>query len=185
MKQTSFKYLVFLFSMSLLGGCASYSISEQEMTSYLQDNLSVEHSLGVPSVMHARVSVDDLAVKIGRADADRVSVFAKTTAALEMLSLQNIDLDLDLEFSAIPEYDQETGEIFLKSLRLEKFDEHSNRLTPQIKQFIEPAVALIGNALSNQPVYKLNSAKTKEALLKSTDPSLAIKNNKLVIELFN
>ncbi|MGR5117575.1 DUF1439 domain-containing protein [Vibrio astriarenae] len=184
-KIESFKKCLILGVAIVFSGCASYSITEQEMTNYLQDNVSLEQSLGVENVMHAQVSVDDLQVKIGRADADRISIFANTNADVQMLTLQKLGLDLDLEFSAIPHYDQDTGEIFLKSLRLEKLDDHNNLLTPEIKQFIEPAVALIGTALSNQPVYKLDSAKTQEALLKSTDPQLVIKNNKLVIELFN
>lgn len=175
--------LVTIFA--LLSGCASYSITEQEMTNYLKDNVRIEQSIGIQSVMHAEVSVDDLEVKIGRADKDRISIFASTSANVQMMSLKDIGLDLDLEFSAIPDYDQETGEIFVKSLRLEKFEEHGKRLSPDIKQFIEPAVALIGTALSNQPIYKLNSADAKQALLKSTDPQLVIKDNKLVIELFN
>jgi len=179
------KTLFLSWTVLLIGGCSSYTVSEQDIADYLHDNMSFEKSIGVENIMHALVSVHDLKVNIGRADADRVSVLANTTAKVQLLSQPEKSLNLDLEFSAIPEYDKETGEIFLKSLRLDRFDEESQQLTPEIKQFIKPAVAMIGTALSQYPVYKLNSSKVEEALIKSAEPNLVIKDNKLVIELFN
>ncbi|MDG3086341.1 DUF1439 domain-containing protein [Vibrio hannami] len=173
---------VFLLTLS---GCASYSITEQEMTDYLQENVALEQSIGIQNIMHAEVAVDDLAIKIGRTDKDRISVFANTNAKVQLLSSPDLGLDLDLEFSAIPEYSKESGEVFLKSLRLEKFEERNNLLTPQIETFLKPAVAMISTALSNKPVYKLDSNKVQEAMLKSSNPNLVIKDNKLVIELFD
>ncbi|KOO10618.1 hypothetical protein AKJ18_33315, partial [Vibrio xuii] len=70
--------LILTVSALVLSGCVSYSISEQQMTKYLQDNANLNQSVGVENVMYAQVSVDDLDVKIGRADKDRVSVFANT-----------------------------------------------------------------------------------------------------------
>ncbi|MGF1776090.1 DUF1439 domain-containing protein [Vibrio nomapromontoriensis] len=169
----------------ILSGCTSYSITEQDMTDYLHDNVNFNQSIGIENVMYAQVSVDDLEVKIGRTDAERVSVFANTTAEVQMLNAEKIGLDLALEFSAIPDYQAESGEIFLKSLRLEQFDEGKQRLTPEIKALIKPAVSMIGYALSEYPVYKLDNSKVQEALLKSAEPNLVVKDNKLVIELFN
>ncbi|NOH95850.1 DUF1439 domain-containing protein [Vibrio sp. 99-70-13A1] len=174
-----------LFSAFTLGGCVSYNITENDMTQYLQDNVSLEQSVGVQNVMYAQVSVEDLRVKIGREEAERVSVFANTSALIQILSSPNMGLDLDIEFSAVPEYNQETGEVFLKSLRLEKLEEHSQGLTPEVKTLLKPAVAMIGQALSQHPVYKLDGAKVQEALIKTAEPNLVIKNNKLVIELFD
>ena len=57
-------------SALVLGGCVSYSVTEQEMTNYLQDSVMLEQEVGVQNVMYAQVAVDDLAVKIGRADAE-------------------------------------------------------------------------------------------------------------------
>ncbi|UUM29567.1 DUF1439 domain-containing protein [Vibrio japonicus] len=177
--------LALMFMTLVMGGCATYSISEQEMTKYLNDNANLNQTVGIENVMYAQVSVDDLEVKIGRADKDRVSVFANTSGKVQMLNDRKRELDIDLEFSAIPEYDKETGEIFLKSLRLEHFDERSQLFTPELKTLLKPAVSLIGYALSQQPVYKLDSAQVKSVLLKSASPNLVVKDNKLVIELFD
>lgn len=174
-----------LLSALALGGCVSYNITESDMTQYLQDNVSLEQSVGVQNVMYARVSVEDINVKIGREEAERISVFASTNALVQVLSAPNMGLDLDIEFSAIPEYNQETGEVFLKSLRLEKLEEHSQSLTPEVKTLLKPAVAMIGQALSQHPVYKLDGAKVQEALIKTAEPNLVIRNNQLVIELFD
>lgn len=71
------------------------------MTRYLQDSININQSVGVESMMYAQVAVEDLQVKIGRADADRVSVFANTNAQVQVFNMPNIGLDLDIEFSAI------------------------------------------------------------------------------------
>lgn len=174
-----------ILAVFLVVGCSSYSVTEDDMTKYLQDNVSFEHSAGVENVIYAHVAVDDLEVKIGRADADRISVFANTSAKVDMLSKQNMAYDLDIEFSAIPQYDKETGEIFLKSLRLETIQDNNKLLTPEITKLIKPAISMIGYALSNQPVYKLSSSAVQQALIKSSNPDLIIKDNKLVIQLFS
>ncbi len=179
------KTLAVTATIFVVNGCASYSITEQDMNQYLQDKAKINQSVGVQNVMYAQVSVDDLEVKIGRADADRISVFANTTANVQFLSQQDMGLDLDLEFSAIPKYDQDTGEVFLQSLRLERFEEKSKLLTPEVSKLLKPAVSMIGYALSNQPVYKLENDKVQAVLLKSASPNLVIKDNKLVIELFD
>lgn len=169
----------------ILSGCVSYSVTEQEMTNYLQDSVMLEQEVGVQNVMYAQVAVDDLAVQIGRTDAERVSVLANTNAKVQVFNLPNMGLDLDIEFSAIPEYDKESGEVYLKSLRLERFEEKGKQLSPEIEKLLKPAVSMIGFALSQSPVYKLDSNKVQESLIKSSEPNLVIKDNKLVIELFD
>lgn len=169
----------------ILSGCVSYSITEQEMTEYLADSVMLEQEVGVQSVMYAQVAVDDLQVKIGRADEQRVSVLANTNAKVQVFNMPNMGLDLDLEFSAIPEYDKESGEVYLKSLRLERFEEKEQQLSPEIEKLLKPAVSMIGFALSQSPVYKLDSNKVQESLIKSSEPNLVIRDNKLVIELFD
>jgi hypothetical protein len=68
-----------LLSSMLLTGCASYSITEKEMTDYLSNEIHVEKSVGVPGFIYAQVNVENVDVKIGRLDADRISVVANTT----------------------------------------------------------------------------------------------------------
>ncbi len=179
------KKFILAASALMLGGCVSYSVTEQEMTSYLQDSVMLEQEVGVQNVMYAQVAVDDLAVQIGRADAERVSVLANTNAKVQVFNMPNMGLDLDIEFSAIPEYDKESGEVYLKSLRLERFEEKGKQLSPEIETLLKPAVSMIGFALSQAPVYKLDSSKVQESLIKASEPNLVIKDNKLVIELFD
>jgi len=172
--------LILLFS-----GCASYTVTEKDMTDYLHKHVSFEQSVGIENVMHAFVSIQNMEVNIGRADVNRVSILANTSAKVQVWNQPERKLELDLEFSAIPNYDKQSGEIFLNSLRLERFEEESQLLTPEIKKLLKPAVSMIGSALSQYPVYRLDSNKVKEALIKSAEPNLVIKDHKLVIELFD
>lgn len=175
--------LATLIAISLLSGCTSYGITEREMTDYLSDKVEFNRSVGVHDVLHAQVSIDDLEVKIGRISDDRISVVTNTTAAIEMLSIPTKSLDLDIEFSAIPEYDKQSGEIYLKSIRLERFEESGKILPSNLETLLRPAVSMIGFALAQKPAYKLDSSEMKQALIKSAEPNLVIKNNRLVIEL--
>jgi len=79
----------------------------------------------------------------------------------------------------------DAGEVYLKSLRLERFQEKGQQLSPEVERLLKPAVSMIGFALSQSPVYKLDSNKVQESLIKSSEPNLVIKDNKLVIELFD
>ncbi|WP_261817494.1 DUF1439 domain-containing protein [Vibrio gallicus] len=178
--------LLILFCTSLfLGGCANYSISEQDMTNYLKQNISLEQSVGIKDVLYAQISIDDLKVNIGRVEANRLSVFATTDAVVEMMGHEKHHFNLDIRFSAIPRYDHHSGEIFLESLRLEQLTEKTGHLSSDVKALIQPAVAMIGYGLTDQPIYKLDSNKLEESILKSSNPDLVIKNHKLIIELFN
>ncbi|GLR74433.1 DUF1439 domain-containing protein [Aliivibrio sifiae] len=184
----NFKKLVLpilLSSVMLLSGCTSYSITEKEMTDYLSDEINVEKSVGIPGFLYAQVNVENVDVHIGRIDSNRISIFANTTAEIQMMDEIKQNLNLTLEFSAVPEYDKDAGEIYLKFLRLEKCEDKNQQLSPDIITLLKPAVSMIGYALSNEPAYKLSSDKLKESLIKSAKPNLVIKNNKLVIELFD
>lgn len=177
--------LLALISSLVLSGCASYSITEKEMTDYLSDEIHIEKSVGIPGLLYAQVNVENVDVQIGRIESDRISVFANTTADIQMMDELKQNLALTLEFSAVPEYDKSTGEIYLKSLRLERFEDKNQQLSPELTSLLKPAVSIIGYALSNEPAYKLNPDKLKESLIKSAEPNLVIRNNKLVIELFD
>lgn len=181
--------ITLIFIAAIISGCASNGlglvITEQDMSKYLQKNTAIEQSVGVENVMYAKIAVADLSVKIGRADAERISVFANTNTKVQMLSMQELGFELDIEFSAIPEYDQETGEIFMKSLRLEQFEQQDGELSPEVTKLLKPAVALIGQALSTYPVYKLDEARFEQALLKSAKPNLVVKDHKLMLGTLN
>jgi hypothetical protein len=167
----------------MTSGCASYSITEQEMTDYVSDNLSTQQSIDIEGLVKAEIGLKDVDIRIGRADADRISVFANTSALVEVMSGPELALDLAMEFSAIPFYDKDTGEVFIKSVRLEDFDDKSNTLPEAFIPLLKPAVSVVGDVLSKYPVYQLDSNEFEQALLKSTNPNLVIKGNTLVIEL--
>jgi hypothetical protein len=153
------------------------------MTDYLSDKVEFNQQVGVQDVLYAEVSVDDLEVTIGRIADDRVSVLANTNAAVKVFSIPTKTFNLDIEFSATPEYKPDTGEIFLKSIRLEQFDQDGLVLPENIETLLKPAVSMIGFAIAQQPAYKLDSSEIKQALIKSAEPNLVIKNHRLVIEL--
>lgn len=168
-----------------LNSCVGYCISEQDMDQYLESKAVIKQSVRVENVMSAQVSVDDLDVKIGRADAERLSIFAHTKAKVQMLMAPSMTFGLAIEFSAIPKYSPKTGEIFLQFVRLEQFEDENHLLPPEVFNLLQPAASMIGYALSNQPVYQLDSKTVQAILQESTNPSLVIKNNHLVIEVSN
>ncbi|MCW1890047.1 DUF1439 domain-containing protein [Vibrio chagasii] len=93
-------------------------------------------------------------------DAERVSVLANTNAKVQVFNMPNIARS-GYRIQRDSQYDKESGEVHLKSLRLERFEEKGKQLSPEIEKLLKPAVSMIGFALSQSPVYKLTATRFK------------------------
>ncbi|MGF1756517.1 DUF1439 domain-containing protein [Photobacterium sagamiensis] len=178
------KYIIPAILTLLITGCASYSVTESEIQEYLDSRTSFERTIGVKGIAHANIIFNDIKVGIGRIAEDRVSLDAKSQAELMITGQPKQKVEVDISFSAIPYYDEDEGAIFLNDLNVESLN-----VTPDDlgifanKQLISPIVAIVGQILSTQPVYRLNEGDLKQSLLKTAKPELVIKNHSLVIEL--
>ncbi|MGF1832877.1 DUF1439 domain-containing protein [Photobacterium sanguinicancri] len=167
----------------LLSGCASYTVTENEVQSYLDDNAQFERTVGIKGIAHANVAFDDIAVGIGRVAADRINLDANAKANVVITGQKPQAVDVSMSFSAIPYYEKEEGAIFVKHLELEDIKVAPPEIGMFIaKPFVSPIVSLVGELISTRPIYKLDENDFKQSLLKSAKPELLIKGNKIVID---
>lgn len=176
------KHIIALFSSLMMSGCTSYTITEQDVSQYLNEEIEYNHELGLPGLLYATLHLDDVAVKIGRVAENRIDVEAAATGELEIFSQDNKELDLLLNFSAIPFYDKDRGAIYLKNVRLEKLDSKSYPIDDHLQKVVKPLVSVVSLFLTNEPVYKLKDSKLAESLIKAAEPNLLIKNNSMIID---
>ncbi|KLV10088.1 DUF1439 domain-containing protein [Photobacterium ganghwense] len=170
-------------AMVLLSSCASYSVTEQEVQQYLDKKTGFERSVGVKGLAHAKVKFEDVKVGIGRISDDRVNLEAKSFAKVSIYGQAPQEIELNVNFSAIPFYDKSEGAIFLKDLEVEKLDIEPNTLNLPSKQLLSPIVEIVGQFFLSQPVYRLDEKDFKQSVLKTARPELLIKNHSLVIQI--
>ena len=167
-----------------LTGCASYRISEADIQGYLKDQQQVEHTIGVAGIAQAKVSLSAIQVGIGRVAADRINLSAVADAALVLSGQGQKNVQIDMNFSAVPYYNPDEGAIFLNGIKAEAL-----RVTPdELGLFsnhllLAPIVDIVGQLLSTQPVYRLDENDFKQSLVKKMKPELVIKNHQLVVDL--
>ncbi|MGF1692490.1 DUF1439 domain-containing protein [Photobacterium kagoshimensis] len=169
--------------MLLLSGCASYTVTESEVQSYLDDNAKFERTVGIKGIAHANVAFDDIAVGIGRVAADRINLDANAKANVVITGQKPQAIDLNMSFSAVPYYDKEEGAIFVKHLELEDIQVSPPEVSMFLaKPLVSPIVSLVGELISTRPIYRLDENDFKQSLIKSAEPELLIKGNKIVID---
>ncbi|KLV03311.1 hypothetical protein ABT56_19470 [Photobacterium aquae] len=167
----------------LLCSCASYSVTEGDIQSYLDKKTKVERTVGIKGVAYANIKFNDITVGIGRVSADRINLDAKSKAKVTIYNQPSQELALNVNFSAIPYYDKDEGAIFLKNLEVENLDIQPNNLNVPTKALLSPIVEMVGQFLLTRPVYRLNEDDFKQAALKTARPELLIKNHTLVVQM--
>ncbi|MCD9541794.1 DUF1439 domain-containing protein [Photobacterium carnosum] len=177
------KSLLLAGSVVFFSGCASYSVTENEMQSYLNKETQFNHSVGIQGLAYATGKFDNIKVGIGRVAKNKVNVAATATADLELMGQPTQNISIKANFSAIPYYNQDQGAIYLKNLNIESLDITPQRLNNVLtKPVITPIVSFLSQVLSTKPVYKLNDNEIEQALLKKTKPELIIENHKLILD---
>ncbi|MCQ1056912.1 DUF1439 domain-containing protein [Photobacterium sp. DNB23_23_1] len=167
----------------ILSSCASYSVTEQEIQDYLDDRSGFERTVGVKGLAHANIKFENVKVGIGRVANDRVNLDADSKAQISIQGKSPQQLQIKVNFSAVPYYDKDEGAIFLNDLKVEDIDIQPNELNLPSKQLLSPIVEMVGQYLLTRPVYRLSDEDFKQSMLKTARPELLIKNHELVIQI--
>ncbi|WP_413111774.1 DUF1439 domain-containing protein [Thaumasiovibrio sp. DFM-14] len=165
-----------------LNGCASYTVTENDIQRYLNDNTGFERSVGIEGIAVAHLTFDNVDVGIGRIASDRVNLETTAKASVEIMGLPNQQADIKVNMSAVPYYDKEEGAVFLNYLKLDDVDVNPDTFDIfSNSQPLMPLVTLVEQLLSTRPIYRLSDADFKQSLLKKSEPELQIINNKIKI----
>ncbi|QUN05682.1 DUF1439 domain-containing protein [Shewanella yunxiaonensis] len=173
------KFIFLLLAMLYLGGCVSqYSISEQQVTNYLNDKLAKQHQAKDSSALS--MGFRSVTVTLG----SKPGVMAVTAAAEIKVATPILPLraDLQAEFEAKPVYDKSSHSIFLRDLQLVQFKATPAKLQKLLGNVSPQLVDLARTLLENQPVYELNTHNSVQAKLAEMTRAIKVEPGKLVLE---
>lgn len=172
-----------LFS-ALLVGCnqlTQYSISEQEVNSYLEKHRNFEKQIGVPGLVDAHIVVNQLQSQIGRTEPGKVTLTGNAKIDItSILGPQQADLQLTLK--AMPVFDREKGAIFLKEMELTDYSIQPEKIQTVMKALIPYLNQSLRAYFDQNPAYVLNVDNSKtEAIAKKLAQGLEVKPGQLII----
>ena len=170
----------------MLSGCAaindlsSYSISENELRSSLDDHVSElkrEVSLaGIP----LKLDVSEMDIKVGPDNRQVVMLQTKATATVKAFGF-TYPADVNLQIEGQPFYDAEKKAIFVRSLRLLDSTIEANGYRGNLAPVSDKFMSLFNGYLATHPVYELDTRSTLMNMAASMPLTLAIEPGKLVI----
>jgi len=163
----------------LLGGCSThYSLTEQQIASYIDKEVSFEQRLAVPGLLNARASLTDIRVTLGRSDDKAMDVEGQTRITVANPFFP-IDARVSAAFSAEPYYEPSEGAVYLRNVQLRKLQTEPDHMAKAVEALVPQAVAILRNYLETQPVYVLDDSNWKEASIKQVGKSLEIRDHTL------
>ena len=165
----------------LLAGCVSqYSITERELTNYLNDEIHFETKQGNP-LFGIEMKINNVDVTLG----DQAGVMGITAhSAIDVRNpLMPIKAKLIVKFEAKPWYDAATHSVYLSQLNLVKIESTPkdiekviNPIAPQVMQFLT-------HFLETQPVYVLDVKESNQALIAEMTKRIEVVPGKLKLIL--
>ncbi|MCL1039879.1 DUF1439 domain-containing protein [Shewanella submarina] len=165
--------------LMLLSGCAAqYSISQQELTDYLNKEISFDVKQG-SGIVSANLKLNQVEVRLGEKP-DTMTVLADSSITISN-PLLPLRATLTAEFEAKPWYDKHNQGIYLKDLQLTKVASNPKDLEVAIKGVAPELMRYIRGFLETQPVYVLNRQETNQAMLANLTEEIKVKPGKLVL----
>ncbi len=160
-----------------------FTLSEQELDSYLQKNVQYSKKIDLLGIGDANIVITDLKTQIGRSEPNKVTLSGKAQVDVGTL-LGNVSAVLTLTLKAQPTYDQQTGSIYLKEIELTDYQvspKNGQTIVSTVIPYLASSLKAYFNLL---PVYVIDAEKSKtEALVKKSAKRIEVKPGELVIPL--
>lgn len=154
------------------------SVSESELSSYINDQVNYKHEDGIPGLLYLKAELGQVKVKLGRAQADTMEVVARSQIELQN-PIQPFSGEVTVHFSAVPWYQAETGALYLKQVELTKVESEPAELAKDVNKVLPQISQTVRVFLETQPVYVLDESKAKEAQIKAVGKEIIIKPGKI------
>ncbi|MCG9714426.1 DUF1439 domain-containing protein [Shewanella insulae] len=154
--------LVGLLMLSLTACVSQYSISERQLTNYLNDEMHFEVKEG-NRFFGIEMKINDVKVKLGH-KADTMAITANSLIKVAN-PLMPIDATMTAEFEAKPWYDADQHGLYLKELNLVSLRSNPKDLEQAIGQVSPQIMGFMTHFLETQPVYVLDTQEGNQALI--------------------
>ncbi|ARZ01205.1 putative lipoprotein yceB [Yersinia ruckeri] len=173
--------LIFVGALTGCNPLTQYTLTEQEINTYLQKHNHYQKQIGVPGLVDAQITLTQLQSQIGRSEPGKITLTGNAQVKISSI-LGPQDAEMLLTLKAQPVFDREKGAIFLKDMEVtdytvkpEKMDSVMSMLKPYLNQSLK-------SYFDQQPAYVLNAENSKtEAMAKKLAKGLEVKPGQLVV----
>ncbi|MXR70664.1 DUF1439 domain-containing protein [Shewanella sp. JBTF-M18] len=148
--------------LSLTACVSQYSISERQLTNYLNDEMHFEVKEG-NRFFGIEMKINDVKVKLGH-KADTMAITANSLIKVAN-PLMPIDATMTAEFEAKPWYEADLHGLYLKELNLVSLRSNPKELEQAIGQVSPQIMGFMTHFLETQPVYVLDTQEGNQALI--------------------
>lgn len=167
-----------VFMCASLTGCATnYSISQGELTDYLNKEMNYEVKQG-NQFIGTKIKLNKVAVILGETP-NTMKVITNSEVAITN-PLLPLRATLNASFEAEPWYDNNNHSIYLKNLRLVDVQSTPKDIEKIVKDIGPQLMGFVSRFLETQPVYVLDKQDDNQALAAKLVDKIEVKPGKLV-----
>ncbi|WP_434086691.1 DUF1439 domain-containing protein [Shewanella mesophila] len=161
----------------LLTGCVSqYSITEQELTNYLNNEIHFETKQG-NQLFGIEMKINNVEVTLGQ-QAETMGIMAYSTIKVRN-PLMPLKAKLIVKFEAKPWYDAVTHSVYLNQLNLVKVESTPKDIEKAITPIAPQVMQFLTHFLETQPVYVLDVKESNQALIAEMTKRIEVVPGKL------
>ncbi|MBF0784438.1 DUF1439 domain-containing protein [Muribacter muris] len=169
----------------LLSQAAPFTISEEQINDYLatklHEKVPLQNRVGIPALFQLDYKLHNLATKIGQTDEKRVEITGIVEGILQAKE-KSYNAEIQLTMDTIPYYDAEKGALFLKEVRLIRWQARPEKYQKELQLFLPLLSDGVSGLLNQHPVYVLDETKTTEAMVKRFGKAIVVKKGQLRLE---
>lgn len=169
-----------LFSSTTALAAPGFTLTESQLNQGLRQQLGKEFPLGLGQWLSATMQVQDIAVELGRQEADKARVQGQALLNVTQ-GQQRYQWNINADFNARPRYDNEQGALFLDEFELLNYQVNKDSSSMPASFMLPIILQALTKYLSQYPVYTLDEQDPLQRQLKDQVVSLDISPGKIAL----
>ena len=174
--------LIFLASIVLASGCASYgsyTVNEAELERYLSQQVEDFDRSQLATGSPLSVALRDVDIELGPEDRDVAVLDVDGEVALNALMMK-VPVDVALKVEGAPVYSSKDKAVYIRRLRLLDSQIDSPYFKGDIKPVSDTLMRVLAQMLETMPVYRLDEDDYRQRWLGSVPMDIKVGRGKLV-----
>lgn len=155
-----------------------YSLNNQDVDQYLLNKVKFNKTFGFPGFFTFDYNISDMKTNIGQ-EPDRINMSATVTGNFTLLKQEQLQTQIQIEFSAVPYYDPESGAVYLKDFHIIKSDITPQKYMGQVEKIMPWLNDSMADLLKDTPIYRLNDDKFIQRMIKKFAKAIVVEPNQL------
>ncbi|VEJ09166.1 DUF1439 domain-containing protein [Actinobacillus delphinicola] len=155
-----------------------YSLNNQDVNQYLLQKVKLNQSFGFPGFFTFNYDISNMKANIGQ-EPNRINMSATLTGNFTLLKQDQLQTQIQIEFSALPYYDPNTGAVYLKDFHIIKTDVTPEKYMDDVEKVLPWLNDSMADLLKDTPIYRLNDDKFMQHLIKKFAKAIVVEPNQL------